>query len=57
MKVMNCSESQQLLHPYADGELDLLHSVQMEEHLATCPQCSSQLQRLESLRESLAVPG
>jgi anti-sigma factor RsiW len=56
MKVMNCSESLQLLHPYADGELDVLHIVQMEEHLAACPECNAQLDRLQSLRESLAGP-
>ena len=34
---MNCQDAQHLLSAYADSELDLVHSLQVEEHLGSCP--------------------
>jgi anti-sigma factor RsiW len=53
---MNCQDVQNLLHPYVDGELDLVRTVEIEEHLAGCPACAEQEQSLHSLRASLSAP-
>ena len=34
---MNCQELRTLLHPYIDGELDLVRHVEIEEHLKGLP--------------------
>jgi anti-sigma factor RsiW len=36
---MNCDESKLLLDAYADGELDLVHHIELEAHLKACPAC------------------
>jgi anti-sigma factor RsiW len=36
---MNCHESQHLLHAYEDGELDLVKSLDIEQHLGECQRC------------------
>jgi anti-sigma factor RsiW len=49
---MNCSQAQLLLHPYVDGELDVVQSVQVVEHLSQCPACDqsrAQIQRLSQI--------
>jgi anti-sigma factor RsiW len=50
---MNCSETHPLLHPYADGELDLVRSLEVEHHLNTCAACATQKNTLQSLRSLL----
>lgn len=37
---MTCSEFRPLLDGYRDGELDLVRSLEIEEHLRTCDACS-----------------
>ncbi|BDI34386.1 membrane protein [Capsulimonas corticalis] len=44
---------QTLLHPYLDGELDLMTSLQVEEHLRTCASCELAYQNFQVLREGL----
>lgn len=53
---MNCPDVQRLLHPYSDGELDLLRHVQIEEHLTGCAACTEQEQHLRSLRAAISSP-
>ncbi|OAI54559.1 hypothetical protein AYO44_14695 [Planctomycetaceae bacterium SCGC AG-212-F19] len=53
---MNCPDVQQLLHPYADGALDLMRQVEVEAHVAACPACADQEKNLRSLRAVLAAP-
>lgn len=53
---MNCPDVQDLLHPYADGELDLVRHLELEGHLAGCPECAEQEKRLRSLRATLTSP-
>jgi len=53
---MNCRDVHDLLHPYADGELDLVRHLEVEDHLAQCPQCAEQEKSLRSLRTALAAP-
>ncbi len=53
---MNCPEVQRLLHPYSDGELDLVRHLEIEEHLAECAACAEQEKHLRSLRAAVSVP-
>jgi anti-sigma factor RsiW len=52
---MNCKEADALMDGYFDGELDLVHSLELERHLAECATCSAQLDRRRTLRASLAA--
>jgi anti-sigma factor RsiW len=42
-----------LLHAYLDGELDLLRSLEFEEHLKTCPDCAQELWTQQTMRQGL----
>jgi anti-sigma factor RsiW len=53
---MNCQDVQHLLSAYADGELDLVHSLQVEEHLASCPGCAAAEKNVRSLHTALSAP-
>ena len=37
---MNCRETQALMDPYMDRELDLVRSLEIERHLQDCPECA-----------------
>lgn len=50
---MNCQEARELTHAYADGELDLLHSLRVEEHLRVCAACARDYQSVRSLKSAL----
>jgi anti-sigma factor RsiW len=52
---MNCREAEPLLGAYLDGELDLMHSLEIEAHLAGCGPCSRALAELKQL--GLAISG
>lgn len=54
---MTCEEINGLLSVYADGELDLLRSLEIEAHLPACPACSAALERARTLGVRLANPG
>jgi anti-sigma factor RsiW len=48
-----CNDNQRLLHAYLDGELDLVRSVEFEEHLKSCLDCSRDFANQQALRKSL----
>jgi anti-sigma factor RsiW len=50
---MNCRQIQKLLHAHQDGELDIAHTVQIDEHLADCPDCFDLAQNLATLHRAL----
>jgi anti-sigma factor RsiW len=50
---MNCDEAGNMMHAYLDGELDLLHSLEMDRHLADCGLCSAAAQRIENVRSAV----
>jgi len=50
---MNCPQIQKLLHAYHDGELDAAHALEVDEHLADCPQCFGLTRNLSTLRGAL----
>ena len=54
---MNCDETRQLIHGYVDGELDLVRSLEIEQHLRDCAACAQARDGLQALRDSLHTEG
>jgi anti-sigma factor RsiW len=50
---MNCAEIKPLLHAHADGELDLVRSLEVEQHLKACATCAAEKKSIQSLRDAL----
>ena len=50
---MNHQETQALIHGYLDGELDLVRNLEIERHLADCPQCTQILENYQAMRTAL----
>jgi anti-sigma factor RsiW len=48
-----CESNGRLLHAYLDGELDLVRTLDFEEHLKTCADCAGDLREQQILRQSL----
>lgn len=46
-----------LLHAYLDDELDLVRSMELEDHLAECSDCSQEVLSYRALRESVSAAG
>jgi anti-sigma factor RsiW len=51
---MSCPETQELLHGYVDGELDLVRSLEMERHFRECPACASDYENLRGMRSAMS---
>lgn len=47
---MSCQETQDLIHGYVDGELDLVRSLEIERHLSGCEACSREYRTQEALK-------
>ena len=54
---MACENNRLLLSAYFDGELDLVRSLEIEEHAKSCPDCAAELERQRSLRTALRSGG
>jgi anti-sigma factor RsiW len=52
-----CENDKLLLHAYFDGELDLVRSLKIEEHVKSCSDCSQDLRQQQTLRTALRGPG
>jgi anti-sigma factor RsiW len=50
---MTCEETRPLLHGYADGELDLAKSLDVERHLAGCAACAAIVREIRVMRSAL----
>jgi anti-sigma factor RsiW len=50
---VNCEEARMLVHPYADGELDLVKSLELERHLKDCAECAREFAAIGALRATL----
>ena len=50
---MNCEEARVLIHPYADGELDLVKTIELERHLETCSECPRALENTRALQSAI----
>src|SRR4029077_10868293 len=53
---MSCAETQILVHPLLDGELDVCHARDVETHVADCPLCTAQLRQYGALHHALSAP-
>jgi predicted anti-sigma-YlaC factor YlaD len=58
---MTCHDYKSLMMGYLDNELELEQKKAFEEHLASCPECKSELQEFKRLKQitdevSLVVP-
>ena len=54
---MNHDEARELLHAHVDGELDLLSSRELEEHLRGCDECRRVEEQIRALHETIATSG
>lgn len=52
---MNCAEAGRLIHPYADGELELASSLAVEEHLDGCAACRRSHANVLAVRDAIAA--
>ena len=50
---MNCQQTSELIQAHHDRELDISTSVEIESHLADCPDCLGNLRNLSALRSAL----
>jgi anti-sigma factor RsiW len=51
---MNCREIETLLPAYLDDELDLAHSLEVEEHLGECRSCALALRQQRAVKQAVA---
>ena len=50
---MNCQETQTLIHGYLDGELDLMKSLEIEQHLQECSACARAHASFQAVRAAI----
>jgi anti-sigma factor RsiW len=50
---MSCSQFQNLIHGYLDGELDLAGSLEVEKHLPECERCMHTFQNQQAMRAAI----
>jgi anti-sigma factor RsiW len=50
---VSCQEIQGLIHGYVDGELDLVHSIELERHVEGCESCSRACRAQQDLKKAL----
>jgi anti-sigma factor RsiW len=50
---MTCADIHLLLHAYADGELDVVRSLDVEQHIKSCPKCAAKLNSVKALHTAL----
>jgi anti-sigma factor RsiW len=50
---MTCEESVRLLPAYSDAELDLVHTLEIEDHLRACTACAAAVKGDRDLRSAL----
>ena len=50
---MSCQQTHELIHGYLDGELDLVKSIEIEQHLANCSSCSQTYKGLRGLQTAV----
>jgi anti-sigma factor RsiW len=56
-KPEKCSDWAVMLHGFIDGELDSMHALQFEEHLATCANCTAELEKFAELKNIIGQGG
>ena len=51
---MSCRKTRDLIHGYVDGELDLVKSLEIEEHMKACDDCAGNYQAIRTLRSTMS---
>jgi anti-sigma factor RsiW len=54
---VTCQEAGTLMHPYLDGELNLVNGLEIEAHVAGCPSCAREEASLRALRTAIVDGG
>lgn len=54
---MSCQENSALIHGYLDGELDLVSTLGVEDHLRECATCAQTYRSLQTLRSAVRGGG
>src|SRR6266702_6444239 len=49
---MNCNEAREMIHPYVDDELELVKTLEIENHIRECNQCAATHRSIVALRFS-----
>jgi anti-sigma factor RsiW len=52
---VNCNGARGLLHPYVDGELDLVRHLEVEHHIQECSACAEETERQRALRQAIVA--
>jgi anti-sigma factor RsiW len=52
---VSCQDRQDLIHGYLDGALDLVGSMEMEQRLRDCQECSQAYQNYQALRSAITA--
>ena len=47
---MTCQQARALRHAYADGEMDVLRAMELDEHLRGCPACFRAFENLRTVK-------
>src|SRR4051794_28240562 len=50
---MTCDEAKPLLNARMDGEMNTAQNAKLDSHLAECPSCASDLERLNDVRSAI----
>jgi anti-sigma factor RsiW len=50
---MSCEDARELLDAYVDGEVDLVHSIEIEKHLENCAACARIVRNHQTLRSAI----
>jgi anti-sigma factor RsiW len=50
---LSCHETRELMHGYLDGEVDLVRSMEIEEHLEDCEECTRNYKTIRTLRSAV----
>jgi anti-sigma factor RsiW len=51
---MYCEEAKSLINAYSDGELDLVHALELEKHFAACSSCSQAYQNVGTVKLAIS---
>jgi anti-sigma factor RsiW len=51
---LSCQQTDELIHGYLDGELDLVKSLEIEKHLGHCHACTQNYEALRSLQSRVS---
>jgi anti-sigma factor RsiW len=54
---VDCKEVKALIHPYLDGELDVAHSVEVNQHTNSCASCAQLTERTRAVIAATRTPG